>query len=142
MYLVPAADYDAGRLHSQPPPPVKTKRVTKRNRTANQLPHDKWVALRTKLLEADINEAGLIHRFSDFLRMVLPQLAPQTASQSRPSTAQRPKIETVEIAATPQQSLVAQRPELLSAGVASTSYEVSKRRPSSVSDAAETSDDD
>ena len=66
MYLVPANDYDARRLHSKrppppvklppPPQPVKTKRVTKRRKTASQHPYDKWVALRTKLLEADIKK--------------------------------------------------------------------------------------
>ena len=76
MYLVPAAAYDARPLRSQPPPqppPVKTKRAAKRGgRTASWHPHDKWVALRTKVLEADINEADLMHRFADFLRKVLP----------------------------------------------------------------------
>ena len=51
MFLVPAADYDASSLHSQPPPLVKTRRVAKRRKTASQHPHDKWIALLTKLLE-------------------------------------------------------------------------------------------
>ena len=59
MYLVSAADYDRGRLHPQPPakprPDIKTKRVAKRGKT-DKHPHDKWVALPTKLLEADMNE--------------------------------------------------------------------------------------
>ena len=140
MYLVPAADYDAVRLLSQPPPPVKAKRETERSRkTASQHPHDKWIALRTKLLEADINGAVLIHRFADFLRKVLPQPAPKKTPQRHPSADQRHKIETVDIAETPQQSLVAQRPVPPSAG---TSYEVSKRRPNSGGDAAESSDSD
>ena len=68
MYLVPAAAYDARRPPQ--PPPVKTKRATKRRgRTASPHPHDKWVALRTKLLEADITEADLMHRFAEFLRI-------------------------------------------------------------------------
>ena len=136
MYLVPDVDYAAGRLRSQPrpkPPPVKTKRVTKRSgRTASQHPLHKWVALHTKLLEADITEA-------DFLRKVLPQPAPPKAPHRLPSAEQRPKIETVELAETPRQTLVLQRTEPPSAG---TSYEVSKRRPSSGSDAAETSNYD
>ena len=110
MYLVPVADYDAGRHHLHPPPPpqpVKTKSVPKRTgRTASQHPHDKWVALRTKLLEADITEAELIHRFSNFLRKVLPRQAPHKAAQRLPSAEQRPKIETVELAETPRQTLV------------------------------------
>ena len=73
MYLVPAAAYDASHPRSQPPPqlpPLKTKRAAKRSgRTTSQHPHDKWVALRTKLLEADITEAELMHRFAEFLRI-------------------------------------------------------------------------
>ena len=81
MYLVPAEDYDRGRGHSQTPPlpppviprtDVKTKRVAKRRLTDYQYPHCKWVVLRKKLLEADINETELIHRFAEFLRRVLP----------------------------------------------------------------------
>ena len=88
MYLVPAAAYDARRPHSQPPPqpkPVKTKRATKRSgRTASQHPHDKWVALRTKLLEADVTEADLMHRFVDFLRKLLPQASPRRPGNVSP----------------------------------------------------------
>ena len=93
MYLLLAADYDAGRLRSKPPPqppPVRTKRVTERSgRTTSQHPHDEWVVLRTKLLEADITEADLIHRFADFLRKVLPQPAPRRNRNvsPRPSSA-------------------------------------------------------
>ena len=80
MYLVPAAAYEDDRLRSQPqpqPPPVKTKAVTKRSgRSASQHSHDKWVGLRTKLLEADVTEAELMHRFVDFQPKVLPQPAP------------------------------------------------------------------
>ena len=143
MYLLPAAAYDARLLRSQPPPqppPVKTKRATKRSgRTSSQNPHDKWVALRTKLLEADITEADLMHRCADFLRRVLPQPAPPKAGQRLPSYEQLPEIETIKVGETPRQTLVAQRPEPLSA---STCYEVSKRRASSGSVAAETSDSD
>ena len=113
MYLVPAAAYDAGLLRSQSPqhPPVMTKRVTERSgRAASQHPHDKWVALRTKLLEAEITEADLMHRFADFLRKVLPQPTPPKAPQCLPSAEQRPKIETVELTETPRQTLVAQPP--------------------------------
>ena len=110
-----------------------TKHAAKRSgKTASQHPHDKWVALRTKLLEADITEADLIHRFADFLRKVLPRPPP-------PEAEQRPKIDTVEIGDTPQQTLVTQRPE---PPTASTSYEVTKRRASSDSAAVETSDSD
>ena len=99
MNLIPSAAYDAGRLLSQPPP-VKTKPVAKRSgRTAIQHPHDKWVALRTKLLEADINEADLMRRFADFLRMVLP---PPKVPQRLPSAEQPTKIETLEIAERPR----------------------------------------
>ena len=143
MYLVPAAAYDTRRPRSQPPsqpPPVKTKRATKRSgRTASQHPHDKWVALRTKMLEGDITAADLMHRFADFLRKVLLQPTPPKAGQRLPSVEQRPEIETVELAEKPQQTLVAQRPEPPSA---STSYEVSKRRASRGSVAGETSDSD
>ena len=135
MYLVPAAAYDADRPRSQPPPqqpPVKAKRAAKRSgRTAGQHPHDKWVALRTKLLEADITEADLMHRFAEFLRKVLPRPPSPEAEQRLPTVEQRPKMETVELADTPQQP-----------PVASTSYEVSKRRASSDSAAVETSDSD
>ena len=88
MYLVPAAAHHAGHLRTQPhlqPPPVKTKPVTKTSgRTASQHPHYKWVALRTKLLEADITEADIMHRFAEFLRKVLPQPPPPKALQTSP----------------------------------------------------------
>ena len=91
---------------------MKTKRVSKRSgRTASQHPHDEWVGLRTKLLEAYYTEADLMHRFADFLRKVLPQPTPPKAPQRLPSAKQRPKIVTVELAETPRQTLVAQRPE-------------------------------
>ena len=107
---------------------MKAKRVAKRSRrTASQHPHDKWVALRTKLLEADITEADLMHRFAEFLRKVLPRPPSPEAEQRLPTVEQRPKLETVELADTP---------------VASTSYEVTKRRASSDSAAVETSDSD
>ena len=64
---------------------------------------------------ADIKETELIHRFADFLRKVLLQLAPQKKPQRHPSAEQRSKIETVEETETPQHSLVAQRPEPTSA---------------------------
>ena len=83
--------------------------------------------------------SGFDTQFADFLRKVLPQPAPPKAPQRLPSPEQRPKIETVEIAETPQQTLVARRPEPPSA---STSYEVSKRWASSGSDAVETSNSD
>ena len=121
MYLVPAAAYDADRPRSQPPPqqpPVKAKRAAKRS--ASQHPHHKWVALRTKLLEADITEADLMHRFAEFLRKILTRPPSPEAEQRLPTVEQRPKMETV----------------------ASTSYEVSKRRASSDSAAAETSNSD
>ena len=108
MYLVPFTAYEAGRLHSQPqpqPPPVKTKAVTKRiGRSASQHSHDKWVALRTKLLEADVTEAELMHRFVDFQPKVLLQPSPPKAPQRLLSAEQRPKIETLELAKTSQQS--------------------------------------
>ena len=76
-YLVPAADYDASRLHSKPPqqpvkprPRVRTGRAAKRGRTDNRYPHYKWVSLRKELLEADINEAEMdkwevgVHEFT------------------------------------------------------------------------------
>ena len=135
MYLVPAAAYDARRPPQ--PPSVKTKRATKRSgRTASQHPHDKWVALRTKLLEADITEADLMHRFAEFLRKVLPHPPFPEAEQSPPTVEQRPKIETVELAETPQETMVTQRPEQQSV---STSYEESMRRASSNSAGGETS---
>ena len=90
-------------------------------------------------MEADITEADLMHRLADFLRKVLPPPAPQKAPQRLPTAEKCPKIETVDLAKTPRQTLVAQRPEPSSAG---TTYDVSKRRPSSVSDAAGSSDSD
>ena len=70
--------------------------------------HYKLVALRTKLLKADINETELIHRFADFLRKVLPQSAPQREPQ-HPLTETRPKIEMLDIAETLQRSPIAQQ---------------------------------
>ena len=119
IYLVPAATYDTHRPRSHPPPqppPVKTKRATKRRgRTASQHPHDKWVALRAKLFEADITKADLMHKFAEFLRKVLPQPPPPKAEQRLPSFEQHLKIETVELAKTPRHALAAQRPESPSA---------------------------
>ena len=139
MYLVPAAAYDARRLRSQAlpkPPPVTTKRATKRSgRTASQHPHEKWLAVRKKLLEADITEADLMHSFAEILRKVLPHLPSREAEKSPPTVDQRPKIETVVLAESPRRTLVAQQPEPPSA---STSYEESSRRAISGSAAAET----
>ena len=86
---------------------------------------------------ADITEADLMHRFADFLRKVLPQSAPRRAGNVSPTVEQRPKVGTVELGETLRQTLVAQRQEPPSASI---SYEESKRRASSGSAAAETSD--
>ena len=67
MYLVPAENYDHSRPQSQPLPPLpvklrpnlKTKRVAKKGKTDIKHPHDKWVVLCTKLLEADIKESPI-----------------------------------------------------------------------------------
>ena len=78
MYLVQAEHFQqsssATQLLPQPPPKktrpsIKTKRVAFKNVKHS---HDKWVALRTKLLEADIEETELIRKFAEFLRKVLP----------------------------------------------------------------------
>ena len=91
------------------------------------------------MLAADITEADLMHRFAEFPPKVLPH-PPSPEVEQRPSTAdQRPKIKTVELADTPQQTLVTERPEPPSA---ITNYEVTKRRSSSDSAAVETSDSD
>ena len=111
-------------------------------RTDKQHLHDKWVALRTKLLETDITDTGLIHKFADFLCKVSPQPAPQKTPQRHPSTGHSTKIEMVDMAEKPQRSSIAQRPELPSACNAVSSYEVSKSRPSSCSVETETSDFD
>ncbi len=136
MYLVPAEHYEHGR--PQPPPPmksrpsVKTKRAAKRK--VKKHSHDKWVALRTKLMEANMKESDLISRFADFLRKVLPQPTPPEAPLIHPKT------ETFDIAETPRPSAIDQQTEPPSVGEASTSYEVSKRRLSSGD--VDTSDDD
>ena len=57
------------------------------------------------MLEADIKETELIRRFDDFQRNVLPQSAPQTAPHIHP------KIETFEIAETPQPSAIGKQTE-------------------------------
>ena len=80
-----------------------------------------------------------MHRFAEFLRKVLPQLTPPMAGQRLPTVEQHPKIEMVELAETPRQTLVVKRPEPPSA---SASYEESKRRASVGSAAPETSDSD
>ena len=95
-------------LQPPPPPPVKphpgvkTKRVAKRANTYKHHPHDKWVALGTKLLETDINESDLIRRFVEFLHKVLPQPTQKTTPQHHPPTEPRPKIEKLDIVVTPQ----------------------------------------
>ena len=95
------------------------------------------MALRTKLLEADITEADLMNRFAELPRKVLQHPPSPEAKQRPPTMEQRNKIQTVDLAESPLQMLVAQRPEPPSA---STSYEEWKRRASSGSVAAETSD--
>jgi hypothetical protein len=54
------------------PGDVKTKRITKRNNGKYIHPHDKWIASRTKMREANLREGGRISRMADFLRKVLP----------------------------------------------------------------------
>ena len=157
MYLVPAEQYEHSHPQSQPlpqsprppvksRPSIKTKRVAKKmKKNVTPHPHDKWVALRTKLLEVHIKETDLIHRFTDFLRKVLPQAAPQKTPQQRPLTETHHKIEMLDIAETPQRSPIVTQTEPPSVDEASASYEVSKRRLiSSGSDDGETSygDDD
>ena len=90
----------------KPRPSVKTERVPKKWKTDKQHPHDKWVALRTKLLEDDINGLDLIHSFADFLRRVLPQPATQKKPQRHPEPGRAPKIEMVDMAETPKRVLV------------------------------------
>ena len=153
MYLVPAEHFEHRRPKSQtlpqppppPPPPlksrpsVKSKSVTKKMKKNVTLhPHGKWVALRTKLLEADVKELELISRFADFLREVLPQF--RTRRHSTNET--RPKIETLGIAETPQRSPIATQTEPPFVREVSAIYEVSNRRLSSSSDDVEPSDDD
>ena len=96
MYLVPAEQYEYSHPQSKPLPQsppalVKSRPSIKANRVAKKMkkivtphPHYKWVALFTKLLEADMKETDLIHRFADFLRKVLPKASPQKAPQQRP----------------------------------------------------------
>ena len=141
MYLVLAEQYEHNRPQPQPsiqlppPPPVttrpsvKTKRVAKKmKKNGTHHPHNKRVALRTKLLEADIKETDLIHRFADFLRKVLPQSKLQMAPQQHPLTETRRKFEMLDIAETPQRSPIAQQTEPPSVCDASTIYEILKRR--------------
>ena len=123
------------RPQPQPPPPVKTRPSVKTKRVTKEIknnvtthPHDKWVALRTKLLDADIKETDFIHKFADFLHIVLSQAAPQKEPQQRPLTETRPTIEMLDIAETPQRSLIVTQAEPPSVDEESASYEVSKRR--------------
>ena len=97
-------------------------------KNVTQHTHDKWLALRTKLLEADIKETDLIHRIAEFLRKILRQSAPQKTPHQHPQTETHPKIEMLNIAETPQLSLIATQTEPSFVDEASTSYEVSKRR--------------
>ena len=151
MYLVTAEHYE----HSQPQsqsltsPPVKTRPIVKTKRVAKKMkkyvtkdPHDKWVSLHTKLLEADIKETDLIHRFADFLRKILPQSALQKTPRHRPQFETRPKSEMCDIAETPQRSPTAQQTGPSSVGDERASYEVSKNRLSSSSYDVEKSDGD
>ena len=70
MYLVQAENFQQSSSPTQPlpqTPPKKTHPSIKTKRVAFQNvkhSHDKWVALRTKLLEADIEETELIQRFA------------------------------------------------------------------------------
>ena len=93
------------------------------------------------MLEADIPEADLIHRFADFLRKLLPQTA-STLHRNVTHKPNRPKNEMLDIAERPQRSQIAQRTEPAHVGDANISYVVSKRRPSSGSEDSEKSDPD
>ena len=59
--------------------------------------HDKWVALRPKMLEADMKETELIGVFADILRKVLSQSRPQNTPQHHPKIEHIPKIEMLAI---------------------------------------------
>lgn len=116
MYLVPAHNCE----HDRPEPPplpqsiksrpsVKPKRVEKRN--VKQHSHDKWIALRTKLMKIDMQEAELISRYAHFLNEVLP--LPPTAPPMPPN------IETFNIIETRQRSAIVHQKEPPSIGDAS-----------------------
>ena len=59
--------------------------------------HDKLVALRPNMVEADIEETELIGVFADILRKVLPQSRPQNTPQHHPKIEHIPKIEMLAI---------------------------------------------
>ena len=69
---------------------IKIKRVTKMK--VKQHSHDKWVELRTKMLEAGMKETEIIHRFDDFLRKLLPQSTPQKTPQHLPKIKHRRNV--------------------------------------------------
>ena len=69
------------------------------------------VALRTKLLEADIKESDLINRYTYFLRKLLPQTAPQKKRQHHLQTGPRNIIVMLDIAETLQRLPIAQQTE-------------------------------
>jgi hypothetical protein len=49
-----------------------SKKTTKYRKDGKQYPHDKWVAIRTKMREGDIGEAAFINKIAHFLHKVLP----------------------------------------------------------------------
>ena len=148
MYLVPAEHFEQSRPQtqhlSQPPhkkthPSIETKRVAKMN--VKQHSHDKWVPLRTKMLEADSKETELIRRFADYLLKVLPQSAPQKTTQHHPKIENHPKIDTFGIAETSQRSAIVTQTEPPFVREVSARYETPKCWLSSNGD-VDTSDDD
>ena len=58
------------------------------------------------MLEADITEADLMHRFDEFLRKLVTHPPSTEAEQRPPTVEQRPKVETVELAESPRQTLL------------------------------------
>jgi hypothetical protein len=80
----------------------------KANKSSSRHPHDRWVALRTKIRESDIRESHLINKIIDFLRNVLPHATKSRKSGKTPP--QEPKFETIDLG-TPWQSAVAKQTE-------------------------------
>jgi hypothetical protein len=60
--------------------------------------HNRYVALHTRLSEADVRESDLIHKIADFLRKVLPDGMTSTSTyQKEKAPAKEPKFETIDL---------------------------------------------
>jgi hypothetical protein len=84
------------------PATVKTKRVVKRKNRKYIYPHDKLIALRTKMREANLREKELVRKMAGFLRKVLPDYTAERQTKNAVQESDTP-VE-IPIAVTPKRA--------------------------------------